>query len=78
MNYYGFKNNYHSNRTDWRMYITFRINLYKWTKEKECIIGYFENIAFKNNATITKHDLWKDSGIGMDEGKTFVFLFKTN
>ncbi|MBK7094808.1 MAG: hypothetical protein IPH57_07135 [Saprospiraceae bacterium] len=44
-------------------------------KKKNALLDILKNIAFKNNATITKHDLWKDSGIGMDEGKKHLFFF---
>jgi hypothetical protein len=58
--------------------LPFAIIYFNGQKKKSALLDILKNIASKNNATITKHDLWKDSGIGIDEGKEHLFFFSKN
>ena len=58
--------------------LPFALIYYSGKRKKNTLLSILRNLASKNNANITKYDIWKSSGIGIDEGNNHLFFFRQN
>ncbi|MGE5355604.1 MAG: hypothetical protein ACM3PT_05135 [Deltaproteobacteria bacterium] len=55
--------------------LPFAIIYFNSQKKKAGLVKILQALASKNNAVISRYDLWKSNGIGFDENKKHAFFF---